>query len=451
MDLILVNPGNERDIPCEHIGLASLKSYCDLQGFQTDLLDMALENIDIHTASQILIASNPAIIGITMLDRTKYRGLSLIRSLRTMGYKGKIICGGYFPTFHAEELLREIPQIDLIGRGEGERTLLELMTCLLDKQICPFEVIKGISFRQNGQIMHNMPRPLIKDLDRLPAPDRKYARKVLQKGGHLRVSASRGCWGNCSFCDINSFYTASPGKKWRSRSMINFVNELEELYKRFNCNYFILNDDNFMTRGVHNIRRAESLKNELDARNLVLRFELMGRVDSMDKYALSALKEAGLKRMFLGIESFDQAHLHRFNKGTTVRQNLKAIIRLKKMKIDCIISVILADAHTRLSDLIGQFIFLYWISKRYFNSRYSKISINERLEIYRGSRLYTQYKKENLLTGDHWLKGYHYRLKFLTALRLRLVLIEKYIMNHIIEFYGNLKKVKTVFHTILYD
>ncbi len=271
---------------------------------------------------------------------------------------------------------------------------------------------------------HNPPRPLIYDLDSLPMVDRKYADRLIKKTGHLRVYASRGCWGNCSFCDINSFYTSSPGKKWRSRSIAKFVDELEHLARTYRCTYFILNDDNFLTRGVHNRQRAEILAAELARRNLSVSFEMMCRVDSIDRQVLIHLKRSGLQRVFLGVESFDQDQLNRFGKGTTVRQNLKALITLKRLKIDCIVSVILADAYTRLRDLIKQYFVLFMVQKKYFNSKNCRISINERLELYRGSLSYRQYKQAGLLTSDHWYDGYDFRLKKLTAWRLKLARLE---------------------------
>ena len=138
-----------------------------------------------------------------------------------------------------------------------------------------------------------------------------------------------------------------------------------------------------------------------------------------------------MQRIFLGIESFDQDLLNRFRKGTTVRQNLKAIILLKQLKIDCIISVILADAYTGLRTLIKQFFILFLIKQRYINSRNCKISINEKLEIYRGSLLYQHYKNAGLLTRDHWLNGYEYQLKILTSLRLKLARVERQLYHQV--------------------
>jgi anaerobic magnesium-protoporphyrin IX monomethyl ester cyclase len=431
MDLILIHPAIISDTISEHLGLASLKAFLTQYGFKVDVLDMVLENLDIPAVIQILQQLQPGCIGISMLDQTKEHGLALIQQIRQAGFRGPLIAGGYFPTFHADVLLKNVPAIDYIVRGEGEYTLLDLMYFLSGRGNKPLAGISGISYHINGQLWHNPPRPLIYDLDSLPMVDRKYAAKLIKKTGHLRVYASRGCWGNCSFCDINSFYTSSPGKKWRSRSIIKFVDELEHLVKTYHCDYFILNDDNFLTRGLHNRQRAENLAAELARRNLSLSFELMCRVDSIDRQALLPLKRSGLRRVFLGIESFDQNQLNRFGKGTTVRQNLKALVILKRLKIDCIVSVILADAYTRLRDLIKQYFVLFLVQKKYFNSKNCKISINERLELYRGSSSYQQYKQAGLLTSDHWYDGYDFRLKKLTAGRLKLARLENKIFRKI--------------------
>lgn len=444
MDLLLVHPGDRQDIPSENLGLAGLKSFIEQFNFTADTLDLTLEHFSLTDAPRFLYESKPKVIGLSMLDQTKTCGIDLVNDIRQRGYCGTVIAGGYFPTFHAPEILENIPGIDFIVRGEGEYTLLELMNYLSGRSKQSLSDIAGISYRSNGQVIDNPPRPLIGNLDHLPVVDRKYAKTVFKKTGHLRIYASRGCWANCSFCDINSFYSASPGRKWRTRSIPNFVDELEKLKETYDCDHFILNDDNFMTRGMHNQKRVSDLAIELEKRKLNLKLELMSRVDSIDRPVLNQLKKSGVRRIFLGIESFDQDQLDRFGKGTTVRQNVRALILLKQMKIDCIVSVILADAFTGLFTLIKQFFILFRLQQRYFYSRNCKISINEKLELYRGSCIYQHYKNAGLLTCDHWFHGYKYRVKLLTALRLKLVRLEKQIYNHFFIPLKNLSKIRFV-------
>jgi radical SAM superfamily enzyme YgiQ (UPF0313 family) len=170
----------------------------------------------------------------------------------------------------------------------------------------------------------------------------------------------------------------------------------------------------------------------------------MCRADSVDRVLMKKLKGIGLQAVFLGIESFDQAHLNRFNKDTTVYQNLKAIIILYQLRIEFIISIILADAFTTLRDMMTQFYVLYKIQRRYFFNRNCRLSINQKLEIYRGSTLYEQYKALGLLYKDDWYEGYDYKLKPFTQLRLDIINLENKISNLKSKFFKNIKKIREI-------
>jgi radical SAM superfamily enzyme YgiQ (UPF0313 family) len=361
------------------------------------------------------------------MEENKHRGLQVIRELRCAGYSGHIVVGGYFPTFSSREILRDFPEIDFVVRGEGEITLGELMEKVLGGQKGSLENIQGLSYRENGTVRENPTRPLIKNLDTLPPVERKYSKEILKSGTALRVFATRGCWGGCSFCDIIAMYGSSAGKSWRSRSIPKLIDEIEDLKNRFHTDYFIFNDDQFLIRGKKADERVDQFASELKRRQLTIRFELMCRADTVTRRNLAALKSVGLKRVFLGLESFDDKQLERFHKSISVRQNLRALIILYQLNIDVVASVILADAYTTFRDIIRQFIFLFQLRRRYFTGPDCQISVNERVEIYRGSATYQEYKRKGLLTNDHYLQAYTYRLKFWTAFRLRMFDIESFI------------------------
>ncbi len=425
MDLLLINPGKVRhDYVSEHLGIASLKAYTRMMGFEVDTIDMAIESLSVADGIDHIRTFYPQAVGFSLLDDSRLKGLDLIKGIRRAGYRGTIIVGGYFASFAAEELLRDFPEIDFVVRGEGELTLAELLEKIIRQSPLAFREIRGLSFREKNQIVHNAARPLIADLDLLPPVDRKYAGVVLEKGSHLRIAASRGCWGQCTFCDIIGMYRQSPGKIWRRRSMKNVVDEIEQLVQRFHTHYFAFNDDQFLLPGKKGEERAEALAAELERRNLKVQFELMCRADTVSPVAMKRLKSVGLQRVFLGLESFNQKQLERLQKGISIRQNLKALITLYRLHIDVIASVILADAFTPVREVIDQFFILVKLRRRYFNSKKCQISINQKIEIYRGSLIYQQYKQQGLLSRDHYLDGYDYHLKLGTYLRLKLFDLE---------------------------
>jgi anaerobic magnesium-protoporphyrin IX monomethyl ester cyclase len=447
MDILIINPGKIRhDYITEHLGIASLKAYASLKGFVAETLDMAIEGMSVREGIKKIISLQPKSVGVSLLEDSKRKGLSLIQELRRSDYDGTIIVGGYFATFSSQEILQDFPEIDFVVRGEGELTLVELLNTLFHQRECSFKGIQGLSFRENGQIVENPSRPLINDLDILPPVDRKYANCVLNRGSRLRIYGTRGCWGRCTFCDIIKLYGCSPGRVWRYRTVTNLVDEIESLVKHFSTDYFVFNDDQFIIKGVKGWQRAEEFASELERRKLNIQFELMCRADTIHRATLNRLKSAGLRRVFLGLESFDEKQLKRLGKRVSVGQNLKALITLYQLKIDVIASVILADAFTTLSDLVKQFIFLFEVRRRYFNSPNCQISVNKKIELYRGSDIYKDYKKKGLLKKDHYLKECKYKLHFWAHVRLSLFSIETFLTRVILNPIQFLNYLKKVFH-----
>ena len=425
MDIIIINPGEIRhDYITEHLGISSLNAYATSKGFEADALDMAIEELSIADAQNKILKIQPKMIGLSLLDDSKKRGFALVEALRKAGYTGKIIVGGYFATFASGDILRDFPQIDFVVRGEGELILAELMECVINQKGKLSDIL-GLSYRDKGNVIENPSRPLIHDLDVLPPVDRKYASDIINKNSHLRLYATRGCWGKCSFCDIIGLYSTSRGKSWRRRSAKHLVDEIEQLTQKFNTDYFVFNDDQFLIKGKRSLEHVESFTKELKRRGLKIKFELMCRADTIECKAMSLLKDAGLQRVFLGLESFDPKQLQRYRKGITVRQNLKAVITLYNLKIDVIASVILADAYTTLWDLLKQFVIIFELRRRYFNSPNCQISVNKKLEIYRGSSVYQDYKANGLLTKDNYFEGYDFKLKLWTDIRLKLFTLEE--------------------------
>ena len=135
MDLLLINPGTRyKESLSEHIGVLSLSSFTRSKDYTVDVMDMALENLGIRDALAYLKDKNPKVLGISMLDNTKDKGFSLIKAARNAGYRGKIVLGGYFPSFSAREILRDFPEVDYVVRGESEITLVDLLEYLIGTQ-----------------------------------------------------------------------------------------------------------------------------------------------------------------------------------------------------------------------------------------------------------------------------------------------------------------------------
>ena len=175
-----------------------------------------------------------------------------------------------------------------------------------------FSNVRGIAFRdqKTGNLKSTPHRPLIKDLDSLPFPARhlvpfkSYDVTKEQTGG---IITSRGCVYSCSYCSSSLIM----GKKFRSRSPENVVDEIEELMDKYKIRDIGFMDDTFML----NKKRANNIADEIKARDLDLSFVASSRVDRVDQNLLENLKSSGMKTIYYGVESGSQRILEPYEKG----------------------------------------------------------------------------------------------------------------------------------------
>lgn len=106
-----------------------------------------------------------------------------------------IVWGGPEVSFDSQEIMEKNPAVDLIIRGEGEETALRLLQALENKK--PLDDILGITYRKDGNLIKNLARPLIQDLDTIPSPFIDYQ---APKGKMVYFEMTRGCPFKCAYC-----------------------------------------------------------------------------------------------------------------------------------------------------------------------------------------------------------------------------------------------------------
>jgi len=314
-----------------------------------------------------------------------------------------VVLGGYLPTLVTGELLDELPEIDSIIRGDGEHTLLALAQSLSDGK--DWRDLEGISYRDGNQGIINGNR-VPADLDALPFPARDLLPEVLFRGGVPGVVASRGCFASCSFCCINSFHKASGAPGWRGRSPERIVDEIETLVKRWQVKMISFYDSNFIGPGAHGSLRAYEIGEEILKRGLQIDFALSTRPDQVEEELFRSLKQAGLKEVFLGIESMSQESLNLYKKKTTVQQNRRAVETLEKLEVYYRPGFILYEPYITLDQIRENLAFL----KELVNHRYcNKHHFFKGLRIYRGSPLEKTLHRRGILKRNGWHNTYRWQ------------------------------------------
>ena len=221
-----------------------------------------------------------------------------------------IVVGGPHATVFPEHILSNT-KADICVIGEGEKTMFEIMWGVDLKKL------KGIMTRD----FITPPRPLIKNLDIIPFPDRdsvdyyNYMRpqtyKYLSNSGNELESSiitSRGCPYKCSFCASHSIHKGIV----RYRSAENVINELKMMKEKYGikmCNFV---DDTFTMNKKRLIKICEGIK------DLDIKWFFLTRVDKVDLDTFKMMKDAGAVSVTYGFESGSNKVLEVLKKYTTV-------------------------------------------------------------------------------------------------------------------------------------
>lgn len=408
MRITLVDPAPPSRIlePYEHLGLAYLSSSIQKKGHEVKIISSVLDHLSISKTINRILLSKPQIIGFSLKETFASRAFKIIEGLRQRGCKAHITQGGHYPTFNQQEILRDFKSVNSIVRGEGEDTFLELVESI--ESGSDFQAIKGLSYRQNGRYVVNPARPKIPDLDSLPFPAREQTSKILQRGGFIDLVCSRGCYANCSFCSIQSFYRLSAGPNYRQRSVANIVDEIESLIEKFGNRDFKFVDDQFIGPGHKGQRLAREFADELKRRHLKISFQFSCRVSEIDKELLTYLRSVGLKRVLIGLESAHQRGLDTFNKGTTIEQNQKALAILDELGISYIIAFILTDAFTTWDELKQNISFLAQVKSR-VDRVGGLLAVEPSLQPHKGTPIFNSLMKLSRLQGNYKM-GFRYHI-----------------------------------------
>ncbi len=143
-------------------------------------------------------------------------------------YNVPIIFGGIHPT-SVPDVVIENPNVDYVVQGEGDETIVELVNYIAD-HADPSD-LPNVWSKVNGEIKGNPPRPLIRDLDSLPFPDKSLYDHTFVKGTRIyTIMASRGCPHKCTYCNaalLKEIYSEEKGSAWRARSIDNVIEELK--------------------------------------------------------------------------------------------------------------------------------------------------------------------------------------------------------------------------------
>ena len=320
-------------MPFPQIGLGYLAAVLEQNGYEVDVIDCQALNIHYEEFRHEIGKRKPDLVGFTSITLTYKSALHLIEITKDLHPNCLTVFGGPHATFWDEEALQECPSLDVVVRGEGEFTILELVQRIETEQ--SFDDVKGITYKKGGNIIVNPDRRFIENLDELPYPARHlWPLESLRKVEDVfYLTTSRGCTSWCEFCQAVRIF----GRRFRMRSPKNVVDEIEYLHKKYRATQFTFCDDAFTV----DKSRVEELCDEIVKRNLKIIWNCGTRVDMVTRDLLVKMKKAGCVSVWFGVESGSQKVLDEMKKGISTNQTVKTVALVRELGLEPVPNVLL--------------------------------------------------------------------------------------------------------------
>jgi len=287
----------------------------------------SIQNDDHYVWKEVeetLASYRPDIVGISVLSVEVASALKISRICKKYSAQCRVVWGGLHPSFLPDDCLSN-KEIDYVIRGEGEYPMLEL--CRTIEKSGALSGVPSLSFRQEGNIVHNAQCPPIPNLDDLPMPARDcllYPESYDFKSfGSMIIS--RGCPFRCSFCSSRNFWD----KKVRFRTPDNIINEIRWLQKTYGTKHIMFWDDSFTINKDLIMKYLQAI---LDA-GVKITWKTATRADLIDAELLSMMAKTGCVKLEIGVESGSDRIKKLIYKDVTNDQIKKAFTLIKKSGI----------------------------------------------------------------------------------------------------------------------
>lgn len=381
--------GADSALPLEASGISSLATRLHREGFKVGILDADYCSLDREEIRNRLLSVTADFIGFTTFQNTMRNVLELAQKYKEKYSSSAICLGGYHATFTADEILSHEKYVDTVVVGKGDGVIGRLVS----------EAKMGQTDRG---IVYGNKSPEPSDFQPRQLWQWRNA-EVLRKNKAAALHTSSGCLCNCSFCSEPGFQNlCTPGtRSWKGRQVEDVIDEISYLNSEFGVEIFDFHDPDFLSLTKESWLRASALAQaikKLPFRHRI-RFTAQARAivktAEQDSNFWENWKQAGLERVFVGLEAGDDNVLHRFKKASRLHHNLAVPDILRKSGIALQIGYITFTPDTSEEELRESIAFL----KQMGLAHHFRYLANE-LTVYPGTQEFNRLQAEGRLTYE---------------------------------------------------
>ncbi|MFC1849164.1 B12-binding domain-containing radical SAM protein [candidate division CSSED10-310 bacterium] len=346
MNILLTRPLNQTPMLIPNIGLGYLATALRQAGHKVTILDCIRDKIDVTQFFTVVKQSAYNLIGFQVYTFDVGVLPAYLQAAHEALPSAYLVTGGPHPTAQSEEMLAQFSLLDALFCGEAEPGLPRLCSLLDGKPHQPLSklyqqefqeelsLIPGLVFRTDENIVVRNQPQFVPDLDATgfpawdllgpekypPAPQGTFTRRLPV----APIIVTRGCPYECTFCAAHLM----AGRRLRSRSPQNVVDEIVFLCENYGIREIHIEDDNFSL----NRKLVKNFCLELLNRNIDVTWSCPNglRLDSLDKELIQLMEKAGCYSIALGIESGSQRIIDLMKKKLNVVEVTEKIALIRQ-------------------------------------------------------------------------------------------------------------------------
>jgi len=302
------------------IWLAYETGVLEQDGFEVRLIDAPADSLSLGDVLEIVRNYQPGMVVIDTSTPSIQNDLRVAEAIKQQEPDVVIMMVGPHVTAMPAETLQSSAAVQAVARGEYDYTVRDVARTLEAGE--DLGEVLGLTYRAaDGQIVNNLDRPMIRDLDSLPFVSEVYKRHLkvenyfysITQYPEVAIITGRGCPYHCTYCVWPQTIT---GHGYRKRSIENVAAEFEYIARELPQVKEIFIEDDTLTVDQ---RRSQALAQELIRRGNKLPFTANSRAD-VSYETLHSLHQAGLRLVCVGFESGDQRILDNIKKSITVEK-----------------------------------------------------------------------------------------------------------------------------------
>jgi anaerobic magnesium-protoporphyrin IX monomethyl ester cyclase len=318
---------------------AALEPFCD-----STIVDGNIDRAFVATALRRIAEQRIEVVGVTVMGGPQLpSAINVSRAIKARYPWVVIVWGGYFPTLCPLASMNA-PYVDYVVRGQGEVAFAELLRAHFAQDAGGLDSVAGLSWRREGQIVHNPPRTYSPAPAAVPLSwrqldnPRDYLGRTYLGRSTVGYQAALGCRFRCTFCGVAAMFhgktTLPPAER--------LEHDLRLLTRELGVDAINFYDHNFFDREVDMVPLLEVLA------KYALPWWCFARADALlnlSERSWELVRRSGLRMAYIGAETPSDWLLHEIRKGTRAEQTLEVVRLCRAHGVVPELSFMLAPPH----------------------------------------------------------------------------------------------------------